>query len=45
MDTLILKNQAQFAKHWASVSKVVGSIPTVARHMFQPPRRGYTLRV
>ena len=26
MDTLILKNQAQFAKHWASVSKVVGSI-------------------
>ena len=26
---------AQFAEHWASVPKVVGSIPTVARHIFQ----------
>ena len=26
---------AQLAEHWASISKVVGSIPTVARHIFQ----------
>ena len=26
---------AQLAEHWASIPKVVGSIPTVARHIFQ----------
>ena len=26
---------AQLAEHWASNSKVVGSIPTVVRHIFQ----------
>ena len=33
-----LKNMpvhAQLAEHWASISKVVGSIPTVDRHIFQ----------
>jgi hypothetical protein len=30
---------------WASIPKVVGSIPTVARHIFKPARCGYTLRV
>ena len=24
-----------WAEHWASIPKVVGSIPTVARHIFQ----------
>ena len=26
---------AQLAEHWASIPKVVGSIPTVDRHVFQ----------
>ena len=26
---------AQLAEHWASIPKVVGSIPTVVRHIFQ----------
>ena len=26
---------AQLAEHWASIPKVVGSIPTVARHIFR----------
>ena len=26
---------AQLAEHWASIPKVVGSSPTVARHIFQ----------
>ena len=26
---------AQLAERWASIPKVVGSIPTVARHIFQ----------
>ena len=26
---------AQLAEHWASIPKVVGSIPTMARHIFQ----------
>ena len=26
---------AQLAEHWASIPKAVGSIPTVARHIFQ----------
>ena len=26
---------AQLAEHWASIPKVVGSNPTVARHIFQ----------
>ena len=26
---------AQLAQHWASIPKVVGSNPTVARHIFQ----------
>ena len=26
---------AQLAEHWASIPKVVGSIPTVAGHIFQ----------
>ena len=26
---------AQLAEHWASILKVVGSNPTVARHIFQ----------
>ena len=26
---------AQLAEHWASIPKVVGSYPTVARHIFQ----------
>ena len=37
---------AQLAEHWASIPKVVGSIPTVARPIFfKPARCGYTLRV
>ena len=37
---------AQLAEHWASIPKVVGSIPTVIRHIFQAIARcGYTLRV
>ena len=38
---------AQLAEHWASIPKVVGSIPTVARHIFQacPVCGIYTLRV
>ena len=37
---------AQLAEHWASNPQVVGSIPTVARHIFQVAARcGYTLRV
>ena len=27
----------QLAEHWASIPKVVGSIPTMARHIFQMP--------
>jgi hypothetical protein len=30
---------------WASIPKVVGSIPTVTGHIFQACRFGYTLRV
>jgi hypothetical protein len=30
-----LWNQGKMAEHWASISKVVGSIPTVARHTFK----------
>ena len=26
---------AELAEHWASIPKVVDSIPTVARHIFQ----------
>ena len=26
---------AQLAEHWAGIPKVVGSIPTVVRHIFQ----------
>ena len=26
---------AQLAEHWTSIPKVVGSIPTVVRHIFQ----------
>ena len=26
---------AQLAEHWASIPKVIGSIPTVAGHIFQ----------
>ena len=40
--TLVLKELesvpdlvAQSAEHWASIPKVVGSNPTVARHIFQ----------
>ena len=36
---------AQLAEHWASISKVVGSIPTVVRHIFQLVRCGYKVRV
>ena len=36
---------AQLAEHWASIPKVVGSIPTVVRHIFKLARCGYTLRV
>ena len=36
---------AQLAEHWASIPKVVGSIPTVVRHIFKLARFGYTLRV
>ena len=36
---------AQLAEHWASTPKVVCSIPTVVRHIFQACRCGYTLRV
>ena len=35
----------QLAEHWAGIPKVVGSIPTVVRHIFQACRCGYTLRV
>ena len=34
---------AQLAEHWASIPKVVGSIPTVVRHIFQLSQSGYTL--
>ena len=36
---------AQLAELWASIPKVVGSIPTVVRHIFQLVRCGYTIRV
>ena len=36
---------AQLAEHWASIPKVVGSIPTVVRHIFQLAGCGYKLRV
>ena len=36
---------AQLAKHWASIPKVVGSIPTVSGIFFKLARCGYTLRV
>ena len=37
---------AQLAEHWAGIPKVVGSIPTVAGHIFQArPVWIYTLRV
>ena len=29
---------AQLAEHWASIPKVVGSIPIVVRHIFQVGR-------
>ena len=32
-------------QNWASIPKVVGSIPTVVRHIFKLARCGYTLRV
>ena len=32
----------QLAEHWASIPKVVGSIPTVVRHIFKLARCGYT---
>ena len=31
-------------EHWVSIRKVVGSIPTVARHIFQSAQSGHTLR-
>ena len=34
---------AQLAEHWASIPKVVGSIPTVVRHISQLVWRGYRL--
>ena len=36
---------AQLAEHWASIPKVVGSIPTVAGIFFKRALCGYTLRV
>ena len=36
---------AQLAEHWASIPKVIGSIPTVDRHIFQACSVWYTLRV
>ena len=36
---------AQLAEHWASIPKVVGSIPTVVGIFFKLARCGYTLRV
>ena len=35
----------QLAEHWASIPKVVGSIPAVVRHIFQLARCGCKLRV
>ena len=35
----------QLAEHWASIPKVVGSIPTVVRHFFQLAWWGYKLRL
>ena len=35
----------QLAEHCASIPKVVGSNPTVVRHIFQLARCGYKLRV
>ena len=36
---------AHLAEHWASIPKVVGSMPAVVRHIFQLARCGYKLRV
>ena len=33
--TLMLVRLRSSAEHWASIPKVVGSIPTVARNIFQ----------
>ena len=33
--TLSACDVTQLAEHWASIPKVVGSIPTVVRHIFQ----------
>ena len=35
---------AQLAEHWASLAKVVGSIPAMVRHIFQVSRCGYRLK-
>ena len=32
------------AEHWASISKVVGLVPTVVRHIFELARCGYELQ-
>ena len=37
----ILEGVAQLAGHWASTPKLVGSITTVVRHVFQLARCGY----
>ena len=34
---------AQLAEHWASIPKIVVSIPIVAMHFFKLARCGYTL--
>ena len=35
---------AQLVEHWASISKVVGSVPAMAKHIFQLARSGYKPR-
>ena len=36
---------SQLAEHWVSIPKVVGSIPTVIRHIFQLAQCRYRLRM
>ena len=44
--TILLAGRvSQLAEHWANIAKVIGSIPTVVRHIFQLAWCGYKLKV
>ena len=44
--TILLAGRvSQLAEHWANIAKVIGSIPTVVRHIFQLAWCRYRLKV